>query len=175
MAPLDLARPASLADAPPPAPPAPSFPPPSVLDRVGQQKAKIGGHASYRFLCRLHRDHSTHPDRSTLSRRRQAGQSSAARSSPLAARRCLSAHPATRPAQPGSPWAWSLFPPRPRVARAPHLAPPAMLLRSVLRAASGAAAHSPIEAITLTFTIVTLVYFQLLHAVRDSALWVQEG
>jgi len=42
------------------------------------------------------------------------------------------------------------------------------MFRSLLRAISSTAASSPIESITLTFTIVTLVYFQLLHAVKDS-------
>jgi hydroxymethylglutaryl-CoA reductase (NADPH) len=44
------------------------------------------------------------------------------------------------------------------------------MFRSLLRALSSTAASSPIESITLTFTIVTLVYFQLLHAVKDSDL-----
>jgi len=42
--------------------------------------------------------------------------------------------------------------------------------RSALKALSGLSSSAPIEVITATFVIVTLVYFQLLHAIKGSEL-----
>lgn len=44
------------------------------------------------------------------------------------------------------------------------------MIRSVLRRIAAPAAAAPIEAITTFFVLVTLVYFQLLHAIEGSAL-----
>jgi hydroxymethylglutaryl-CoA reductase (NADPH) len=44
------------------------------------------------------------------------------------------------------------------------------MLRAALLSLSTAASSSPIEAITATFIIVTLTYFQLLQAIKGSEL-----
>lgn len=43
-------------------------------------------------------------------------------------------------------------------------------LRSTLKAVTRLTASAPIEVITATFIIITLVYFQLLHAIKGSEL-----
>lgn len=43
-------------------------------------------------------------------------------------------------------------------------------VRSVLKAVTRLTASAPIEVITATFIIITLVYFQLLHAIKTSDL-----
>ena len=44
------------------------------------------------------------------------------------------------------------------------------MLRSLIKQVSIPAAAAPIEAITTFFVLVTLVYFQLLHAIEGSEL-----
>jgi len=44
------------------------------------------------------------------------------------------------------------------------------MIRSILRQVAAPAAAAPIEAITTFFVLVTLVYFQLLHAIEGSEL-----